>query len=142
MISPSGTGSVVVEKEVLEFADQQGLHVREYPTTATATAVVKQETKSQSLHFETRYMDYVADHPLIFMGIPSVGFLYGAILETVLDTDFSGAIVSTTAKFVITLASSPLFLASVALSIGTSILYSQKKILAKTRDTSEEIERL
>jgi hypothetical protein len=143
MISPAGTGSVVVEKEVLEFADQQGLRVREFPTMVTGGVVVQQEAKVQFVHFETKFMDYVATkHPLIFLGVPSLGFLYGAVLETVLSTNFTGPIVSTITRFALSLTSSPLFLASVALSIGTAVLYTQKKILAKIKDTNQEVARL
>src|SRR5579862_6280431 len=66
MISPPGTGSVVVEKEVLEFADQQGLKVREYPTSLSRTVPVL-ETKPLKPHFESRFMTYAAiKHPLVF----------------------------------------------------------------------------
>ncbi len=132
---------MVVEKEVLEFADQQGLHVKEYPTTISNPVVVEQ-AKPLGLHFETKYMDYVTDHPLIFLGVPSLGFLYGAVLETALDSNFSGAVLSTAARFAVSLADSPLFIASVALSIGSAILYSQKKILAKIKDSTRETDRL
>lgn len=88
-------------------------------------------------------MDLVTEkHPLIFLGIPSIGFLYGAALETVLDTNFAGPILPVAAKFVVSLLSSPLFLASVALSIGTVVLYSQKKILSKIKESNHQIERL
>ena len=136
MISPAGTGSVVVEKEVLEFANQQGLRVREYPTTIAPVPVII-EPKRASLRFESKYMDYVTEHPLVFLGIPSVGFLYGSALETVLNTDFSGPLTSTIVRFVISLSSSPLFLTSVALSVGTAILYSQKKILSKIKEQAD-----
>ncbi len=143
MISPAGTGSVVVEKEVLEFADQQGLRVREFPTVTFSESAVQQESLVQFVHFETKFMDYVATkHPLVFLGIPSLGFLYGAVLETVLNANFSGPIPLTLARFTIALTSSPLFLVSVALSIGSAILYSQKKILSKIRDTNQEVTKL
>ena len=143
MISPAGTGSVVVEKEVLEFADQQGLRIREYPTTTSRQFVPEQVAKVQQQHFETRFMDYVATkHPMVFAGIPSIGFLYGAVLETALTADFTGPVLPTIARFVLSLTTSPLFLASVALSIGTAVLYSQKKILGKIKESSQQIERL
>jgi len=143
MISPAGTGSVVVEKEVLDFADQQGLRVREFPTMTTNGTPVQQESRVQFVHFETKYMDYlVTKHPLIFLGVPSLGFLYGAVLETVLNTSFSGPILSTVARFAISLTSSPLFLVSVALSIGSAVLYSQKKILSKIKDPDQEAARI
>jgi glycosyltransferase involved in cell wall biosynthesis len=143
MISPAGTGSVVVEKEVLEFANQQGLRIREYPTTSGAVKTAS-TLPAKKAHFESRYFDYVTEkHPLIFLGIPSVGFLYGAVVETTLNADFTGSITSVAEKFVLSLASSPLFITSVALSIGTAILYSHKKILAKINSSNQQkIERL
>ncbi len=143
MISPAGTGSVVVEKEVLEFADQQGLRIREYPITSSSVLQVKPQSKVVRSYFETKFMNYVAvKHPLVFLGIPSIGFLYGAALETVLGTNFSGPVLSTLARFTISLVSSPLFLVSVALSIGSAVLYSQKKILSRIKESSREVERL
>jgi glycosyltransferase involved in cell wall biosynthesis len=143
MISPAGTGSVVVEKEVLQFANQQGLRIREYPTTARPTKFRETEAKASPTHFETKYMDLVTEkHPLIFVGAPSIGFLYGAVLETVLNSDLAGPIPETVAKFAVSLASSPLFLVSIALSVGTSILYAQKKILARIKDSENKVELL
>jgi len=143
MISPAGTGSVVVEKEVLEFADQQGLRVREFPMMTISTSPAPKTSGVQFVHFETKFMDYVAtQHPLVFLGVPSLGFLYGAVLEAVLHTSFTGPILATLARFALSLTSSPLFLASVALSIGSAILFSQKKILSKIKDPNQEIARL
>jgi hypothetical protein len=143
MISPPGTGSVVVEKEVLEFADQQGLRVREYPTTVKTVTSVKQQAKTATSYFETRFLDYVAvKHPLVFLGIPSIGFLYGAVFETALGASFTGPALTTIERFAISLVSSPLFIASVALSIGTAVLYSQKRILSKIKDASRGIDHL
>lgn len=143
MISPAGTGSVVVEKEVLEFANQQGLRVREYPTTSTPVKIDSQVLPNKRYYFESRYMDYVTEkHPLVFLGIPSIGFLYGAVLESTLTTDFAGPVISVLNRFVLTLVSSPLFLTSVALSIGTGILYSNKKLLAKIAPSKQKVELL
>ena len=136
MISPAGTGSVVVEKEVLEFADQQGLRVREFPTMAVNGTPVQQESRVQLVHFETKFMDYVATkHPLVFLGVPSLGFLYGAVLETVLNTSFSGPILSTVARFAISLTSSPLFLASIASvhRIGSPLLSEENPLQDQRR---------
>jgi hypothetical protein len=142
MISPAGTGSVVIEKEVLEFAEQQGLRVREYATTTGGGQPV-QQSRVQLVHFETKFMDYVATkHPLVFLGVPSLGFLYGAVLKTALETNFSGPVLSVIDSFVVTLTSSPLFLTAIALSIGTAILYSQKKILGKIKEANKQVERL
>jgi len=142
MISPPGTGSVVVEKEVLEFADQQGLKVREYPTSLSSV-VPADEQKTIEPHFETRFMDYVTiRHPLVFLGIPSVGFLYVSVLQTVLATDFANLTASTLARFGLSLTSSPLFLASIAFSIGSAILYSQKRILSRIAQISQKEELL
>lgn len=140
MISPAGTGSVVIEKEVLEFADQQGLRIREFPTTTIATKPLATLRKPATFNFETKYMNYVTEkHPLIFLGVPSIGFLYGACLETVLSENFGGPIPAVLEKFAVTLSSSPMFLLSVALSIGTALLYSQKKILAKVRESEHKV---
>jgi len=142
LISPPGTGSVVVEKEVLEFADQQGLKVREYPTSLSSMIPIV-ETKTARPHFESRFMSYAAiKHPMVFLGIPSIGFLYVSVLETILATDFTNVTASTLAKFGLSLGSSPLFLASIALSIGSAILYSQKQILAKLSLINQKEERL
>jgi len=142
MISPAGTGSVVVEKEVLEFADQQGLRTREYPTTVQRSHPEAVQAVVPS-RFDMKYMDYVAiKHPLVFLGIPSIGLLYGAVLETLLNTNFAGSILSLIPRFAVSLVSSPMFVGSVALSIGTAVLYSQKKILAKVNGSSRKVERL
>ena len=140
MISPAGTGSVVVEKEVLEFANQQGLRVREYPTT-TVSAKLNLPIQKKTSHFEARFLDYATEkHPLIFLGVPSIGFLYGAVVETALNADFAGPVANVVERFVILLASSPLFLSSVALSIGTAILFSHKKILARIEASKQKID--
>ena len=89
MISPPGTGSVVVEKEVLEFADQQGLKVREFPITHVKPLFRLRKPKLSQFDFDSRFMNYAAiKHPLIFLGIPSLGFLYVSVLETALGTRF------------------------------------------------------
>lgn len=130
LISPPGTGSVVVEKEVLEFAEQQGLKVREFPITQAAIIPVA-ETKQAQFDFDSRFMNYAAiKHPLVFLGIPSLGFLYVSVLKTALGTDFANFSLATLQKFALSLASSPLFIASIALSIGSAAPHSQKQIFA------------
>jgi len=130
MISPPGTGSVVVEKEVLEFADQQGLKVREFSISDTSSGTTTARTKTiHRPHFESRFMTFAASkHPLVFLGIPALGFFYVATLKAVLATNFSSFSLTTLASFGTAIASSPLFLVSVALSIGSAVLYSQKAL--------------
>jgi hypothetical protein len=142
MISPSGTGSVVVEKEVLEFANQQGLKVREFPVAVSSTIPVV-ETKPAQFNFDSRFMNFAAiKHPLVFLGVPSLGFLYMSVLETALGTDFANFSITTSQKFALSLTGSPLFIVSIALSIGSAILYSQKKVLEKLDVINRKEERL
>jgi len=144
MISPPGTGSVVVEKEVLEFADQQGLKVREFSITEAADSIEVPE--SQSIvrpHFESRFMNFAAiTHPLVFLGIPSLAFLYVATLQAVLATNFASFSLNTLASFGLAITTSPLFLVSVALSIGTAALYSIKSLAKRIEGMGSKDSRL
>jgi glycosyltransferase involved in cell wall biosynthesis len=144
MISPPGTGSVVVEKEVLEFADQQGLKVRQYSITEANDKIGIAESQTIARpHFESRFMTYAASkHPLVFLGIPSIAFLYVAALQAVLATSFANFTLNTLASFGLAIASSPLFLVSVALSIGAAILYSQKAFAGKLETIESQDARL
>jgi hypothetical protein len=144
MISPPGTGSVVVEKEVLEFADQQGLKVREYSITESADQVKSTDSRAiQRPHFESRFMTFVASkHPLVFLGIPSIGFLYVASLQAVLATNFANFSLNTLASFGLKIGSSPLFLVSVALSIGSAILHTQKSLAKRMEKLETQDSRL
>jgi hypothetical protein len=140
MISPPGTGSVVVEKEVLEFADQQGLKIREYSSSSSTLGAQSVQAKEIRPHFESRFMSYVSSkHPLVFFGIPALGFFYAAVLESVLATNFSGISLGILASFGLSIATSPLLLVSVALSIGSAVLYSQKAV-EKKLEKFEEID--
>jgi glycosyltransferase involved in cell wall biosynthesis len=144
MISPPGTGSVVIEKEVLEFADQQGLKVREFSISEISSKSPAAKPKAvERPHFESRFMTFAASkHPLVFLGIPALGFFYIAALEAVLVTNFSNFSLNTLASFGMLIASSPLFLVSVALSIGSAILYSQKALGKEIDAIKEENTRL
>ncbi|MDA4129725.1 MAG: glycosyltransferase [Thaumarchaeota archaeon] len=137
MISPPGTGSVVVEKEVLEFADQQGLKVREFSISGIVNEPQVSKTKSPVIyHFESRFMTFVAvKHPLVFVGFPAIAFLYAAVLETVLLTNFAGFSWNWLATFALSLGTSPLLLVSVILAMGSAILYSQKALDKKLEKT-------
>lgn len=140
LISPPGTGSVVVEKEVLEFADQQGLKVREFSISeASSEPKVARPENVQRPHFEARFMTFTAQkHPLVFLGIPALGFFYMAVLEAVLATNFASLSLDTLAFFGMRIAASPLFLVSVALSIGSAVLYSQKTMSREIAAIKEE----
>ncbi|MDA4112366.1 MAG: glycosyltransferase [Thaumarchaeota archaeon] len=143
MISPPGTGSVVVEKEVLEFADQQGLKVREYYTSGADTVAETVQSIEIRPHFESRFMTFVANkHPLVFLGIPSLAFLYYAVLEAVLNTNFAQLSVSTWTSFGLSIATSPMLLVSVALSIGCAVLYTQQGIEKRIEKIKEFDSRL
>jgi Glycosyl transferase family 2 len=146
MIAPLGTNSVVVEKEVLEFADQQGMKVREYATTNSITpsaleaaALARKKSRSQEKHFESRVLEFVSvKHPLIFYGIPALGAFYVAVLETVETTNFTQISVETLEKFGMSLVTSPLTLAAAVLSVGSALLYSLKQTNSSAAERERE----
>jgi glycosyltransferase involved in cell wall biosynthesis len=82
LIAPSGTSSVVRESDVLEFADQQGLKVKEYPRTGAVEApqVIVREKNTEPIL--DRITSLVAlKYPAIFFGIPSLGILSACAVQ-------------------------------------------------------------
>ena len=81
MIAPTNSQTVVVENEVLQFAEQQGLRVREFPVSEKAATRVEQKKKASAL---TRLMHFATvKHPLAFFGMPSVIFFALATFQAV-----------------------------------------------------------
>jgi hypothetical protein len=141
MIAPLGTNSVVLESEVLDFADQQGLKIREY-ATGSGSGLEAKHAKPSPRHFESRVMDYVSvKHPLVFYGIPAVGFFYLCVLNAIEASNLAQFSIENLTRFGMSLLTSPLLLASVALSVGSALLYSLKEN-GKQKKEKEERERL
>ena len=84
MIVPAGTTSVVSESDVLEFADQQGLKVKEYPR-ADAIGAPKVTVKEKNTEpILDRITSLIAlQYPFIFFGVPSLGLLSACVIEAV-----------------------------------------------------------
>jgi len=82
LIAPAGTTSVVGESDVLEFADQQGLRVKEYPRTGSVGApqvIVREKNTEPMLDRITSLI--ALKYPMIFFGIPSVGLLSACVVQ-------------------------------------------------------------
>ncbi len=84
LIAPAGTTSVVMEYDVLDFATQQGLKVKEYPISSAGLSKEKPRSVSSKLRsipnkIETslnRTLGIVAfKHPLLFLGTPALAML-------------------------------------------------------------------
>ena len=94
LISPPGTTSVVMEYDVLDFAKQQGLKVKEFPISS-ASSQMSDETsqklvskiKSIPSKIEAslgRTLGFVAlRHPLLFFGTPAIAMLATAGVQAI-----------------------------------------------------------
>ncbi|HYB05048.1 MAG TPA: glycosyltransferase [Nitrososphaerales archaeon] len=136
LIAPAGTTSVVMEYDVLDFAQQQGLKVKEYPISSADLSKEKPRSVSSKLRsisnkIETslnRTLSLVAfKHPLLFFGTPALAMLIAAGFQTVETLQFwrSGAQLSTGFSY----AGFDLVV-SLILGVGALILKSQNN--AKT----------
>jgi hypothetical protein len=86
MIVPAGTTSVVSESDVLEFADQQGLKVKEYPRTDAVEAPQVTVRAKSTQPILDRITSLVAlKYPGIFFGVPSLGLLTACAIQAFLS---------------------------------------------------------
>ena len=101
LIAPAGTTSVVMESDILPFAVQQGLRVREYKTSSAPLAR-KMEPKTLIQKFEATAIAVegrlsglsniaALKHPLLFFGIPSVAMLLASVVQTLITIQSWGA---------------------------------------------------
>jgi hypothetical protein len=99
LIAPAGTTSVVMEYDVLDFAKQQGLKVKEFPISS-ASYPMSNETRQRLVSklrsipskIESslnRTLGLVAlRHPLLFFGTPSIAMLAAAVVQAVETLQF------------------------------------------------------
>ena len=74
-------------------------------------------------------MNFVSvKHPLVFFGIPSIGFLYISVFETLEASNLSQISIGGLAKFGTNFVASPFFLISIAFSIGSALLFNLKHL--------------
>jgi glycosyltransferase involved in cell wall biosynthesis len=88
MIAPAGTTSVVMESDVVEFANQQGLKVKEYPrmdAVESPRLTVKEKNTQPSLDRITSLI--ALKYPFAFFGIPSLGILGACVVEAFLSLE-------------------------------------------------------
>src|SRR5579872_93498 len=94
LITPAGTTSVVPESDILHFAQQQGLKVREYRVSSAGSREMSESSKSRKaavksipLGIESSLSKFatlaVLKHPLLFFGAPSVGLIAAAVVQAV-----------------------------------------------------------
>lgn len=122
LIAPPNSQTVVVESEVLQFAEQQGLRLREFPVSEKVATRVEQKKKESGL---SRLMNFVTvKHPLSFFGIPAVIFFAAATFQAV----YTGLVFLSTKsvpQFGVSITAYAALMA-VVLGAEASVLFSQK----------------
>lgn len=100
LIAPAGTTSVVNESDMLQFAKQQGLRVKEYrissaPSERKNERTINEKLRSLPSTTEARFSKLanlaVLKHPLLFFGIPSVAMLLASILQAIITIQSWGS---------------------------------------------------
>ena len=136
LITPAGTTSVVPESDILHFAQQQGLKVREYRVSSAGSREMSESSKSRKaavksipLGIESSLSKFatlaVLKHPLLFFGAPSVGLIAAAVVQAV-ETLQSWGISGVKADYGFYFAGYDLVL-SLILGVGALILESQRR---------------
>ena len=129
MIAPTNSQTVVVENEVLQFAEQQGLRVREFPVSEKVATRVEQKKKVSA---STRLMHFATvKHPLAFFGMPSVIFFALATFQAV----YTGLVFMATKsvpEFGVSVTAYEALMA-VVLGAEASVLFSHKMIGSKNK---------
>lgn len=122
LIAPPSSQTVVVESEVLQFAEQQGLRVREFPVDEKVATRIEPKKKesviSRIMHFAT------VKHPLAFFGVPSIIFFAAATFQAV----YTGLVFLSTNRVPEFGVSVTAYAALMAVILGAeaSVLFSQK----------------
>jgi hypothetical protein len=141
LIAPAGTTSVVLESDILPFAKQQGLRVKEYKTSsAPLERNVESKTMSQKLESAATAVEgrlsklsslAALKHPLLFFGIPSVAMLLASVVQAAITIQSWGAN-GIRAEFGFYYAGYDLVI-SLILGVGALILESQRTNSEKDR---------
>jgi hypothetical protein len=137
LIAPAGTKSVVLERDILAFAHQEGLKVKEYPLR-TAQESAQQSQKNLSAQISRQLMRAVdfatVERPLGVFSFASIALL----IETGALAIYSFQLWGITGQkpdlaFVYTGIS---LMAAIIVGIGGALLYSQKVTREKYEKSS------